>query len=410
MRNEQQRRRTSASSGRSVKKETKMDHAGHAARRQSSKKNTVSKRNANKTVSAGTRQRTGGQEDIHERRRRAAHIRQIKRRRNRRILLSVLLVAVIAGAAGVGVYFVRQTFFTGPVHSYSINNEFSDYQISEAEKRADSFASDLCVVSGDQLLDSVSLEEGQEGLLLDLGSREVIYANGAYNRVYPASITKIMTALLAFQYGNMDDVVTITQENITLEEGSQIIGFQAGDQVTMDQLVHGLLVYSGNDAASAIATHISGSEEEFVNMMNSYAAQLGCTGTHFTNPHGLQDENHYTTPYDIYLMLKEALNYPEFTEITQLSSYTVTYKNSEGADMSIPLTATDLYLTGEATAPKGITILGGKTGTTSDAGNCLALLCQDAYGEPYVSIIMGASTKELLYQQMSSLLENVNTA
>ena len=176
----------------------------------------------------------------------------------------------------------------------------------------------------------------------------------------------------------------------------------------MDQLVHGLLVYSGNDAASAIATHIGGTEAEFVNMMNDYAAQLGCTGTHFTNPHGLQDENHYTTPYDIYLMLKEALNYPEFTEITQLSSYNVTYKNSDGADMSVSLTATDHYLTGEATAPKGITVLGGKTGTTSDAGNCLALLCQDAYGEPYISIIMGASTKEVLYQQMNSLLENVN--
>ena len=255
------------------------------------------------------------------------------------------------------------------------------------------FAADLCVVSGDKLLDSVSLEDGQEGLLLNLNSREVLYAKGAYERVYPASITKIMTALLAFQYGNMDDVVTITQDNVTLEEGSQVIGFQPGDQVTMDQLVHGLLVYSGNDAASAIATHIGGTEAEFVNMMNDYAAQLGCTGTHFTNPHGLQDENHYTTPYDIYLMLKEALNYPEFTEITQLSSYNVTYKSSDGSDMSVSLTATDHYLTGEATAPKGITVLGGKTGTTSDAGNCLALLCQDAYGEPYISIIMALLQK-----------------
>ena len=98
-------------------------------------------------------------------------------------------------------------------------------------------------------------------------------------------------------------------------------------------------MYSGNDAASAIATHIGGSTEEFVSMMNSYAAKLGCTGTHFTNPHGLQDENHYTTPYDIYLMLKEALKYPEFTEITQMSSYTLAYKNSEGADMSVSLMA-----------------------------------------------------------------------
>lgn len=218
-----------------------------------------------------------------------------------------------------------------------------------------------------------------------------------------------MTALLAFTNGNMDDIVTISEENVTLEEGSQRVGFQVGDQVTMDELVHCLLVYSGNDAASAIATHVGGSTENFVSMMNAYAAQLGCTGTHFTNPHGLQDENHYTTPYDIYLMLKEALKYPEFTEITQMGSYTANYKYSDGSDASVVLTATDHYLTGEATAPKGVTILGGKTGTTSSAGNCLALLCQNEYGNPFVSIVMGASSKELLYQEMSSLLENINT-
>ena len=110
------------------------------------------------------------------------------------------------------------------------------------------------------------------------------------------------------------------------------------------------------------------STENFVAMMNEYAAQLGCTGTHFTNPHGLQDENHYTTPYDIYLMLKEALKYPEFTEITQLPSYTVTFQHSDGSEDSVSLTATDHYLTGEANAPKGVTVLGGKTGTTSSAG------------------------------------------
>ena len=141
-------------------------------------------------------------------------------------------------------------------------------------------------------------------MLLNLSDKKVLYAKGAYNKVYPASITKIMTAMLALKYGNMDDTVTISQENVTLESGSQVAGFQAGDQVTMDQLLHCLLVYYANDAASAIAEHIGGSTDKFVEMMNSFAAELGCTGTHFTNPHGLQDENHYTTPYDIYLMLK----------------------------------------------------------------------------------------------------------
>ena len=142
--------------------------------------------------------------------------------------------------------------------------------------------------------------------------------------------------------------------------------------------------------------------------LDDYAAKLGCTGTHFSNPHGLQDENHYTTPYDIYLMLNEAFTYPEFTEITELPSYTVTYTGSDGTEKSTTLTATDHYLTGEAATPKDVTILGGKTGTTDKAGNCLALLSQNAYGKPFISIVMGASSKDVLYQEMTSLLQNIN--
>lgn len=108
-------------------------------------------------------------------------------------------------------------------------------------------------------------------------------------------------------------------------------------------------------------------------------------------------------------MLKEALNYPEFTDITQMSSYTVTYKHTDGSDASATLPATDHYLTGEATAPKESHILGGKTGTTDKAGNCLALLSQNAYGKPFISIVMGASSKDVLYQEMTSLLQNINS-
>lgn len=335
--------------------------------------------------------------------------RRRRRKRIRAVCLLLFLFLLMAGGAGGVLYVMNSGILASPTQSYSISREFQYQGNGINGQRAEAFAADLCVVSGDQTLESVSLEQDQEGILLDLKEQSVLYAKGAYVRVYPASITKIITALLAFEKGNMDDVVTISQENVTLEEGSQVVGFLEGDTVTMNQLVHCLLVYSGNDAASAIATHIGGTTENFVAMMNEYAAQLGCTGTHFTNPHGLHDEDHYTTPYDIYLMLKEALKYPEFTEITQMSSYTVTFMRSWGTEESVALTATDHYLTGEANVPKGVTVLGGKTGTTSSAGNCLALLSQNSYGNPYISIVMGASTKEILYQQMSSLLENINT-
>ena len=235
-----------------------------------------------------------------------------------------------------------------------------------------------------------------------------MFGEQMFEKVYPASITKIMTAILAVKYGNMDDTVTITEEDITLEEGSQMVGFAAGDTVTLDELFHGLLVYSGNDCAMAIARHIGGTVEQFVEMMNNEARSLGATGTHFISPHGLHNENHYTTVYDIYLMLNEALTYPYFVETMQLGNYTISYQRGEET-LTTRLDATDHYLTGEESAPNGVTVLGGKTGTTSAAGSCLAILSQNRYGEPYISIVMKALNKLYLYQDMNTLLAQINS-
>lgn len=328
-----------------------------------------------------------------------------------RILVGVFVILAAAGGVFYGWNILSGNYFCTPEQAFDSSEVFTNALAAKENMRTESFAQKLCVSSKGNVdhIKNAQLEEGQKGLLFSLSNHKVLYANGIYDKVYPASITKIMTAMLALQSGKLNDTVTITQDNVTLEDGSQVCGFVAGDQVTLDQLLHCLLVYSGNDAASAIAEYVGGSTENFVQMMNDYAAKLGCTGTHFSNPHGLQDENHYTTPYDIYLMLNEAFTYPKFTEITELPSYTVTYTGSDGTEKSTTLTATDHYLTGEATAPKDVTILGGKTGTTEVAGNCLAILTQNAYGKTFVSIVMGADTKELLYQEMNSLLQNINS-
>lgn len=328
-----------------------------------------------------------------------------------RILVGVFVILAAAGGVFYGWNILSGNYFGTLEQAFDSSEVFTNALAAKENMRTESFAQKLCVSSQGNVdcIKNAQLEEGQKGLLFSLSNHKVLYANGIYDKVYPASITKIMTAMLALQSGKLNDTVTITQDNVTLEDGSQVCGFVAGDQVTLDQLLHCLLVYSGNDAASAIAEYVGGSTENFVQMMNDYAAKLGCTGTHFSNPHGLQDDNHYTTPYDIYLMLNEAFTYPEFTEITELPSYTVTYTGSDGTEKSTTLTATDHYLTGEATAPKDVTILGGKTGTTEVAGNCLAILTQNAYGKTFVSIVMGAATKELLYQEMNSLLQNINS-
>lgn len=328
-----------------------------------------------------------------------------------RILVGVFVILAAAGGVFYGWNILSGNYFGTLEQAFDSSEVFTNALAAKENMRTESFAQKLCVSSQGNVdcIKNAQLEEGQKGLLFSLSNHKVLYANGIYDKVYPASITKIMTAMLALQSGKLNDTVTITQDNVTLEDGSQVCGFVAGDQVTLDQLLHCLLVYSGNDAASAIAEYVGGNTENFVQMMNDYAAKLGCTGTHFSNPHGLQDDNHYTTPYDIYLMLNEAFTYPEFTEITELPSYTVTYTDSDGTEKSTTLTATDHYLTGEATAPKDVTILGGKTGTTEVAGNCLAILTQNAYGKTFVSIVMGAATKELLYQEMNSLLQNINS-
>lgn len=199
--------------------------------------------------------------------RRSPRMRKMRRKRVKSTIILVLfLMVVFVGAFGV-LYVLRGGSISTPAQAYDITREFQHQSLVGTSQRASAFAADLCVVDGDHPMDSVSLEDGQEGVLLDLKDKSVLFAKGAYERVYPASITKIITALLAFKNSNMDDVVTISQENITLEEGSQVVGFQEGDQVTMDQLVHCLLVYSGNDAASAIATHVGGTTENFVSMM-----------------------------------------------------------------------------------------------------------------------------------------------
>ena len=340
--------------------------------------------------------------------RKMTRMERMRRKRIRSTMILILMLLMVVAGAGVILYFIKDGLVKPLNQPYSVIKEFANPLVTGKRQQADLFAKNLCVVEGNVSLESSQLEPSQRGLLLDLNRKKVMFSQGGLDRVYPASITKIMTAMLAFKYGNMSDVVTITQENVTLESQAQVCGFRAGDQVTMEQLLNCLLVYSGNDAASAIATHIGGTEAGFVEMMNTYAAALGCTGTHFTNPHGLHDTDHYTTPYDIYLMLKEALNYPDFIAISQQSSYTVLYTRSDGSQMSTWLEATDHYLTGEAAAPKDVKVLGGKTGTTSEAGNCLALLSQNAYGQPYISIVMGADTKDVLYVQMNSLLQNIN--
>jgi len=158
-------------------------------------------------------------------------------------------------------------------------------------------------------------------ILLERSRGEVLLHRNESDLMFPASTTKIMTALVALMYGELDDVFVISESAVDVPEGSSLVPFRAGEEVTLRDALYGLILRSGNEAANAIAEYIAGSVPAFVQLMNEQAYLLGCQNTHFTNPHGLHDEIHYTTAVDLAIMMDEALNHPELREILSATSY-----------------------------------------------------------------------------------------
>ena len=219
--------------------------------------------------------------------------------------------------------------------AYSLKERVPSIEASFAaeDEAAKGFASDLCVISDEGSFDPEDVTS-QAGALFDLTDREVLYSKDAFEKMYPASITKVMTSLIAIKYGNLEDQVTVTEDAVISESGATLCGIKPGDTLTLEQLLYGLMLPSGNDAGAAIAIHMAGSIDAFADMMNEEAKRLGATDTHFMNPHGLHDEDHYTTAYDLYLIFNEALKYPEFRTVTGSTAYTANYTNGAGQSVS----------------------------------------------------------------------------
>ncbi len=248
------------------------------------------------------------------------------------------------------------------------------------------------------------------GMLADLTDLEGTYNKNIYDRVFPASTTKIMTALLVLE--NIEDLteeVTFTDDMMVYEEDAQLCNFEIGDVLTVDELLYAMLIYSGNDASQALAVYTAGSISAFADMMNARAAELGCVDTHFTNPCGLHDNDHYTSAYDLYLIFNECLKYPHFEEIIRQRDLDLNYKGSDGEDKYQYFISTNEYFDDTYDYPDTVKVLGGKTGTTSEAGCCLILYNEDSSGEKsYVSCILGADTYDQLYSEMNTILSKIS--
>ncbi len=225
-------------------------------------------------------------------------------------------------------------------------------------------------------------------LLYDIGSDTLVFAQDPDKRVYPASLTKIMTCLMTIEMQpDLEKIVTVTREGLRgMEPGGSIAALQVGEQMSVRNLLYCLMVKSANDAASTLATENSGSIEAFVEKMNQRAAEIGCTGTHFVNPHGLHDENHYTTARDMAKIMKEAMKYPLFEEIFSTAEYVVPATNmSEERNL-----ITTNYLLRSGGYPNVVDkrVIGGKTGFTTPAGRCLVSVAQKGTMK-LISVVMG---------------------
>lgn len=273
--------------------------------------------------------------------------------------------------------------------------------------KAEGYASSLCVASDNIRPETVNMESGlHAAALFDMTNRNVLYANNMYKKLYPASTTKILTAYVALKYGNLSDIVTVSKNATTFPVGASLAFLKEGDRISLEELLYGLLLPSGNDAAVAIAEHISGSVEEFAKLMNSEAYSLGATNSHFVNPHGLHDDNHYTTVYDLYLIFNECLKQDTFVKIISESSHTGEFTAKDGSARKEIWESTSLYMTGEAEKPETVEYLGGKTGNTTEAKRCLVAYSKDAKDNHYISIVMGANDKSRLYRNMNELLNH----
>ena len=223
-------------------------------------------------------------------------------------------------------------------------------------------------------------------------------------KLYPASTTKILTAYIIIRNCDLDDKVTVSADAIANMADSSKCGLAAGDVLTVRDLLYGLLLVSGNDAANVLAEYYSGSIDKFAEEMNREAKALGATQSHFVNANGLPDEDHYTTVYDMYLIFQEAIQTQDFIDIIHTKSYDAAYQNASGNTVTQTWESTNRYLNGQTKEPEDITVVGGKTGTTNAAGYCLVLYSKNKKGDDIVSIVYKGKTRSDMYTLMNQIL------
>lgn len=240
---------------------------------------------------------------------------------------------------------------------------------------------------------------GEVAILIDEDTGQVLFEKNSRKAAYPASTTKIMTGILAIELGNMEDDVIIDDEVVQLTDGSHI-ALEPGEKLKFRDLVYALMIQSANDAALAIAKHISGDIDEFAKLMNQKAIEIGALDTNFVNPNGLPHDEHITTAYDLALISKYAMQNPKFREIVANYNYEIPKTNAKDEDRYLSSNNRLLYsnrlidVDGERIPIKYEGATGIKTGYTKAAQNCLvASATRD--GRNLIAVVLKADGREV---------------
>jgi D-alanyl-D-alanine carboxypeptidase len=243
-------------------------------------------------------------------------------------------------------------------------------------------------------------ENNAEGaILIDAASGTVLYGKNTTEKLYPASTTKMMTCLLITENLQLDDTITITQNAIdTLPPGSSNIGLDPGQSISVEEALYGILVGSANEVATSAAEKIAGTLPAFADMMNAKAAELGCVNTHFVNANGLHDDDHYTCPRDLALIARAFFDDPVLLRMGNTPTYHFLPTATQPDDFV--LTNKHKLITGEV-ACEGV--IGGKTGYTGKAGECLVTGCERG-GMRLICVVMNEPDPDQ-YSDSAKLLD-----
>ncbi|MBR2786150.1 MAG: D-alanyl-D-alanine carboxypeptidase [Clostridia bacterium] len=245
--------------------------------------------------------------------------------------------------------------------------------------------------------------DAKAAIIVERNSGKVIYEKNSDIKNYPASVTKILTAIIVLENCNLDDIATVSQTAISQIPSEYVVApLKVGEELRVEDLLYALMLKSANDAAYVLAEHVGGSVEGFADIMNTKAEEIGCKESHFVNPNGLHNENHYVTAYDMYLISDYAMKNETFAKIVSTYQYTLPATNKYNGTDRIMVNTNNLI--NSSSDYYNESVKGIKTGTTIPAGNCL-IADAEKDGLEFLTVVLGAETSNSKFVETNKMLD-----